>query len=42
MALALDVLPLGDAHIDSMPDCRFKYELIVKRAKDKGEKFTDK
>ena len=27
--------------IDSMPDCRLKYEIIVKRAKERQEKFTD-
>ena len=27
--------------IDSMPDCRLKYDIIVKRAKANGQKFTD-
>jgi hypothetical protein len=27
--------------IDSMPDCRLKYDIIVKRAKANGSKFTD-
>lgn len=27
--------------IDSMPDCRFKYDIIVKRSKANGYKHTD-
>ena len=45
MAVALDAVGGGavaDLQIDSMPDCRLKYELIVRRANAKGEKFTDK
>jgi hypothetical protein len=28
--------------IDSMPDCRLKYDIIVKRSKANGAKFEDK
>ena len=29
------------ADLDSMPDCLPKYKIIVERAKQTGEKFTD-
>ena len=28
--------------IDNMPDCRLKYKIIMKRAKEKKQKFIDK